>query len=68
MLRQTQRLSVKTVAAKRKPGYCADGSGLYLQVSTTGTKSWVFRYTFHGKAREMGLGSPGLVSLAEARA
>lgn len=67
MVRQTQRLSVKAVAARKKPGYHPDGDGLYLQISSTATKSWVFRYMLHGKAREMGLGSLKVVSLAEAR-
>ena len=55
MARQTQRLSVKSIAAKKKAGYYADGAGLYLQVGLTGTKSWIFRYMLNGKAREMGL-------------
>ncbi len=45
MARQLERLSAKAVAAKRAPGHYADGSGLYLQVSKFGTKSWIFRYT-----------------------
>lgn len=49
------------------PGYHPDGAGLYLQVSPTGSKSWVFRYTLNGRSREMGLGSFGTFSLAEAR-
>lgn len=67
MVRKTQRLSVKAVAARKKPGYHPDGDGLYLQISSTATKSWVFRYMLNGKAREMGLGSLKVVSLAEAR-
>jgi integrase len=48
-------------------GYLADGGGLYLQISAYGTKSWVFRYTRHGKQREMGLGRESDFSLKEAR-
>src|SRR5215467_2257825 len=44
-----------------------DGDGLYLQVSPTGNKSWLFRYTRNGKTREMGLGALKTVTLAEAR-
>ena len=40
----------------RRPGRYADGGGLYLQVSPTGTKSWLFRFMRDGQAREMGLG------------
>jgi hypothetical protein len=61
------RLSAKTVASIKTPGRHADGGNLYLTVSKTGAKSWVFFYTFSGRQREMGLGSLNAVSLAEAR-
>jgi hypothetical protein len=32
-----------------------DGRGLYLRVSATGAKSWVFRFQLDGKRRDMGL-------------
>jgi hypothetical protein len=44
-----------------------DGAGLYLQVTSEGAKSWIFRFSLNGKAREMGLGSLSGVSLADAR-
>ncbi len=44
-----------------------DGGGLYLQISPSGAKSWVFRYMLRGKARTMGLGACHTISLAEAR-
>jgi integrase len=50
-----------------KPGMYADGGGLYLQVTKSGAKSWIFRFMLHGKAREMGLGPLHTVTLAEAR-
>jgi len=65
--RQFNRLSARTVVAVSKPGYHPDGNGLHLQVSPTGTKSWIFRYSLNKRAREMGLGELTLVSLAEAR-
>lgn len=68
MARKMQRLSVKTVESKKAPGYYADGGGLYLQVSSSGTKSWLFRFMLRGRAREMGLGSCHTVTLAQARA
>jgi integrase len=64
---QIERLTAKGVEKKRKPGYHADGAGLYLQVSGSGSKSWVFRYMRQGRAREMGLGSFDSNSLADAR-
>lgn len=61
------KLSATAVARQKQPGHYGDGGGLWLQVSTVGTKSWVFRFARQGKAREMGLGPLHTVSLAEAR-
>jgi hypothetical protein len=44
-----------------------DGGGLYLRVSASGAKSWVFRFQIDGKRRDMGLGPYPDISLAEAR-
>ncbi|HZR69970.1 MAG TPA: Arm DNA-binding domain-containing protein, partial [Burkholderiales bacterium] len=68
MGREVHRLSAKTVENAKQPGYYCDGGGLYLQVSPTISKSWIFRYARHGKSHEMGLGSERDVTLAEARA
>lgn len=74
--RQVERLTAVAVNAKKERGYYADGNGLYLQVGKpheeggklmAGSKSWVFRFTLHGRSREMGLGSITTYSLAEAR-
>lgn len=61
------KLSAGGVVKKKKPGHYGDGGGLWLQVAGGGSKSWVFRFTMHGKAREMGLGPLHTVTLAEAR-
>jgi len=61
------RLSALEVKSLSKPGHYSDGGGLYLQVSRFDTKSWVFKYTVHGKTRGMGLGPTHTFSLAEAR-
>lgn len=61
------RLSALGVAKAAKPGRFSDGGGLYLQVTKTGTKSWLLRYMRNGVARHHGLGPLDLVSLAEAR-
>lgn len=66
-MRQRQRLTAKAVEQLRRSGYFGDGDGLYLQVTATRAKSWVFRYTLAGRSREMGLGSASAVTLAEAR-
>jgi integrase len=50
-----------------KPGKYSDGGNLYLIVSETGARKWVLRFTWRGKAKEMGLGSAATVPLADAR-
>ena len=51
----------------KKSGMHADGNGLFLSVSATGGKSWIFRYRWQGKRPEIGLGSYPDVSLSDAR-
>jgi len=67
MARLVKKLTAKAVEAKKEPGYYSDGAGLYLQVSRSGSKSWLFRFMLNGKAREMGLGSVLAVTLEVAR-
>ena len=67
MARQQQRLSALQVTKLSKPGLYGDGGGLTLQITTTGAKSWLFRYMVAGKPFGMGLGPTHTVSLAEAR-
>jgi hypothetical protein len=38
-----------------------------LIVSETGARKWVLRFTWRGRAKEMGLGSAASVPLADAR-
>ena len=67
MGRTVEKLTALAVNRAKEPGYYGDGGGLYLQVSRTGTKSWIFRYVRAGKERQMGLGPLHTVSLAQAR-
>ena len=67
MSTSVNKLSARAVVNAKTPGLYGDGGGLYLQVSTTGTKSWLFRYKVGGRSRYMGLGSLTTVSLAKAR-
>lgn len=62
-------LSAALVKNIREPGKYHDGQGmgLYLRVSESGAKSWIQRIVFQGKRRELGLGKPPIVTLAEAR-
>ena len=68
MARISERLTTLKVARARKPGLHADGDGLYLQIASANSRSWVLRYTCNGRTREMGLGSLKAVGLAAARA
>jgi integrase len=61
------KLSALAVAKASKPGYYGDGGGLVLQVSPSGSKTWLFRFNLAGRRREMGPGGLNAVSLAEAR-
>jgi len=68
MARLVEKLTPLAVSKQTKPGYFGDGAGLWLQVSPSGSKSWIFRFTLAGKQREMGLGAVHTVNLTEARA
>ncbi|VVE34079.1 tyrosine-type recombinase/integrase [Pandoraea commovens] len=65
--RQLNRLTAIGISKEVKPGYYADGGGLYLQISASGSRSWIFKFTIGGRTREMGLGALAVVSLASAR-
>jgi integrase len=72
MARTTELLTAIKVKNAKAKGLYPDGAGLYLKVTETGSKSWVFRYKRNGKARDMGLGNAdadkvGGISLAQAR-
>jgi integrase-like protein/Arm domain-containing DNA-binding protein len=61
------RLTAKTAKSLKDPGLYGDGNALYLRIGPNGGKSWILRTVVHGRRRDIGLGSAGLVSLAEAR-
>jgi hypothetical protein len=61
------KLTALGVDRAKRRGYYGDGGGLFLQVSNSGAKSWVFRFKEGGRLREMGLGATHTVGLAEAR-
>jgi integrase len=67
MAKTTFRLTAVTVENLKAKGLHPDGNGLYLRITETGTKSWIYRYYVDGKARDMGLGPLDGVSLAKAR-
>jgi hypothetical protein len=65
---RTGKLMAVEVTKAKGPAMLHDSGGLYLRVSTTGAMSWVFRFQFDGKRRDMGLGPFPDTSLAEAGA
>ena len=67
MARPTNRLTAIGASKATKVGRHADGGGLYLNVSVSGSKSWVFIWARDKRKREMGLGAFPTVSLAMAR-
>ncbi len=67
MPRTLYRLSPLKVRTLKRKGLHADGGGLYLRVSNSGTKGWIFRFGTNGKLRDHGLGPVHTVGLAEAR-
>ena len=66
---KNKSLTAAFVNAAKEPGKYHDrkGAGLFLLVKPTGGRFWVQRLTIRGKRRELGLGSPLFVTLAEAR-
>lgn len=60
-------LTAATVKNAKAPGKYFDGHGLFLLVRENGSKAWVQRITIRGKRCELGLGTPALVTLLDAR-
>lgn len=69
MARKTTELSALEVGRLSTAGYHHVGgvSGLVLQISKSGTKSWLLRVLVGGKRREIGLGGFPDVTLAGAK-
>ena len=67
MVRLANKLSALKVANVNRRGWYSDGNGLWLQVSASGSKSWVFRFNFAGTRHHMGLGGLRDVPLSQAR-
>ncbi|WP_244430893.1 site-specific integrase [Methylocystis sp. ATCC 49242] len=62
------RLNARKVSTAA-PGEYADGGGLYLRVAESGSRTWVYRFSWQGRRPEMGLGAVADgVGLADARA
>ncbi len=58
---------IKQTKPKERSCKVADSGGLYLFISTTGTKSWRYDYRFHGRRETFTIGKFPAVSLKDAR-
>jgi integrase len=67
MTKTVEQLTAIFVDKITKPGKYLDGDGLYLQVSPSGSKSWLYIYKVDGRRPEMGLGPYPTIGLADAR-
>lgn len=67
MGRQIEKLTALKVRRACRPGRLGDGAGLYLQITPSGSRSWIFRYERLGREHYMGLGPLHTVSFVEAR-
>ena len=67
LARAINKLNALEIKALTKRGRYGDGGGLWLNVSKTGSKAWVFRWTKHKHVRELGLGPFPAITLASAR-
>lgn len=61
------RLTDLAVRRITKKGRYADGLGLYLVVTSSGSRQWVLRIVVNGKRRDIGLGGYPTVTLSRAR-
>ncbi len=60
-------LKIRTAATKEKQYKIADSGGLYILITSTGSKLWRFKYRFAGKEKLLALGTYPETSLREAR-
>jgi hypothetical protein len=60
-------IQIKTAKPKEKDYKLTDGGGLYLLVTSGGSKLWRFKYRFDGKEKLLAIGAYPDLSLAEAR-
>ena len=61
-----KRLSALAVR-NAAPGVHADGGSLYLSVSKSGSRRWLYRYRSGASVKDLGLGDAAVISLADAR-
>ena len=69
MANHTKGLSALAVAhiTRRGINFVGDVTGLGLNVTQSGSRSWILRYQVNGKRKDMGLGGYPSVTLAQAK-
>ncbi|MEI7581973.1 integrase arm-type DNA-binding domain-containing protein [Runella sp.] len=60
-------MTCQVAKPKIKPYKMADGEGLYLEVTPSGTKYWRLKYRIHGREKRISIGAYPAVSIADAR-
>lgn len=58
---------INNAKAKARLYKLSDGGGLFVEVSTTGQKTWRYRYRFAGSRREVKIGRYSEIGVADAR-
>ena len=61
------KLTDRFISTLKEAGRHSDGANLYLNVSPTLKKTWLYMFRFNGKRREMSMGEYPHVTLAQAR-
>ena len=67
MAKKAKGLTARQVDTLKNPGDHADGNGLYLRITASGMKTWLFTYQVDRRRHAMGLGPIRLKSLSKAR-
>ena len=67
MSKAVNRLTAKKIEKLKDPGRYHDGHGLLLQITESGSRSWLLRYQRNGRERMHGLGPYPDVGLKQAR-
>lgn len=60
-------LEIKSLTPKSKTYKKSDGNGLFITVTPSSSKRWLFRYSFAGKEKSLALGAYPEVSVVDAR-
>ena len=60
-------IQIKALKPRAKPYKVTDRDALYIDVLTSGTKTWRFQYWLNGKREKVTLGTYPAIGLADAR-